>query len=362
MAATAAAFAHFPKMTYARFQKLRAYFSDLKNLWQAELPDLVAAGLAEEIAHEFLLWREENPEEKITERLQKENIKTVSLGDPAYPRLLAEITDPPITLFYRGTMPLDEIPAVAVVGTRRCTAYGRQTAAEIAEGLAARGIAVVSGLALGIDGVVHEAALKTGLTWAVLGSGVDRAHVYPAAHAALADKIADAGGLVLSEYPPGFKAAQYSFPARNRIIAGLTAGTVVIEAPTESGALITAHSALDYNREVMALPHPITSPAGAGGNLLIKQGARLVTSVEDIIETLNFHDLKTLTQTPLLPTTDPIEQKILATLALEPKYIDEIIKETGLPSPAVTGKLTIMEINGLVRNLGGMNYAQTARN
>lgn len=353
------AVAHFPKMTYARFQKLRAYFSDLKNLWRAELSDLIAAGLNEDIAHEFLIWREANPTEKISERLAKENIWTISIGDPNYPRLLAQINDPPITLFIRGKLSIEEIPAIGVVGTRRCTDYGRRVCADLAGALAQRGIVVVSGLALGIDGIAHDNALQNrGITWAVLGSGVDQSHIFPSAHQNLAKEIIDRGGAIISEYPPGFAPTSYSFPARNRIIAGLTLGTLVIEAPEESGALITAKSALDYNREVFAVPHSIYSLIGAGGNNLIKLGAKAVTKVDDILEALNLAEIKKLVQTKIPIASDQVEEKILSLLTDEPKQINEIIQQSGLSGAEISAKLTIMEISGLVKNLGGMNYAK----
>ncbi|TAN33603.1 DNA-protecting protein DprA [Patescibacteria group bacterium] len=353
-----AALAHFPKITYGRYKKILDLFSDLKNLWQAEMEELTQAGLEENIAHEFLLWRESNPAGSILERMKKEKIKTVSLGDPAYPALLAEINDPPMTLFYRGVLEADNGPAVAVVGTRNCTMYGQQVCVEISGALARQGITVVSGLALGLDGAAHQAALENkGRTIAVLGSGIDDAHIYPSAHRPLAQKIIAEGGAVVSEYPPGFLAAPYSFPARNRIIAGLSLGTLVVEAPEESGALITARCALDYNREVFAVPHNITSANGVGCNNQLKLGAKLVTSADDILEALN---LKSLAQTVLLKkepaASNPTEEAVLAQLSREPKHIDAVAKETGIDSRLISSTLTLLEIKGVVKNLGGMNY------
>lgn len=355
-----AVLAHFTKITYSRYKKLAAHFSDLKNLWEAGLPELVKAGLEENIAREFLLWRSQNPAEQILERLKKENIHTVSITEPDYPALLKEIYDPPHTLFVRGTLPKSG-PAVAVVGTRKLTSYGRQACEELVKPLSRSGLIIVSGLALGIDGVAHQTALdNNGITIAVLGSGINKQHVYPAAHKQLAEKIINQGGAVISEYPPGFLPSQYSFPARNRIIAGLALGTLVIEAPESSGALITARRALDYNREVFAVPHPINSLTGAGPNNLIKLGARLVTTAQDIADALN---LKIAADTPgtddNIVTLSENENKILAVLSGEPKHIDYIIKETGLPSQTVTGNLTLLEVKSKVRNLGGMNYIKT---
>ena len=358
-----AALAHFPKISYNRYQKLAAYFSnspaggqDLKNLWDAEINELINAGLEENIAHEFLVWRESAPLEKIMENLYKENINTISISEPGYPELLKEIADPPHTLFVRGQIPAS-CTAVGVVGTRKLTAYGKLACQEIVGPLAEQNIIIVSGLAFGIDAVAHQTTLDhKGKTIAVLGGGVDKKTVAPTAHQFLAEQIIEQGGAIISEYPPGFAPTNYTFPARNRIIAGLSLGTLVIEAPETSGALITAKCALDYNREVFAVPHPITSPTGAGPNNLIKMGAKLVTSAADIIEELNLQDLGIVSHNrQTLPST-PTEAKILELLKAEQMHIDLIIKLTGLESPAVNSALTLMEMKGKVRNMGGMNY------
>lgn len=352
-----AALAHFPKITYQRYHKLAAFFSNLKNLWESELPELVEAGLEEQIAQEFLDWRDKNPVEKIAERLEREGIQTVSIGELGYPKLLKEITDPPHTLFMRGSMPTDDLPALAVVGTRKFTNYGKQACEEIVRPLAEQGMVIVSGMALGIDGIAHEAALGGGgKTIAVLGTGVNRKNIYPAAHYGLSEKILKNNGALITEYPPGFEPTNYSFPARNRIIAGLSLGTLIVEAAEESGALITARCALDYNREVFAIPHPINLPTGVGPNNLIKMGAKAVTSPSDITEALSLKNLRMIVDNrKTLPST-PTEAKILATLSREPKHVDSIIKQTGLDSPAVNSTLTLMEMKGKVRNLGGMMY------
>ena len=265
----AAALAHFPKMTYQRFKKLWDFFGSPESAWGAEITEFIRAGWDENIAAEFIEWREKMSLEKMAEELARENITALTLGEPGYPRLLSEIADPPFVLFVRGKLPPDEQPAVAIVGTRKCTNYGKQVTEQLASELATHKMVIVSGLALGIDGVAHAATLKAGgTTVAVLGSGIDRKNIYPASHQQLAEQIIAEGGAIVSEYPPGFEPTLYSFPARNRVIAGLSLGALITEAPVESGALITAKCALDYNREVFAVPHPITSTMGAGGNNL----------------------------------------------------------------------------------------------
>lgn len=349
--------AHFPKITYKRYSALKKYFPNFKNLYDTELDELLKAGLEENIASEFLTWRDKHPIEKILENLVRENIKTVSLGETNYPALLSEISDPPHTIFYRGTLPPTEMPTLAVVGTRRMTTYGKMVCEDLVLPLARQGVVIVSGLALGIDGVAHATALKAnGITIAVLGSGIDKLCIYPAAHKLLSEKIITTGGVLMSEYPPGFLPTQYSFPARNRIVAGLSLGTLVIEAPIKSGALITTRCALEYNREVMSVPHAITSPTGAGPNNLIKFGAKLITEPNDILEALNLQTIKQTTPTKEFVGDNDIEIKILKSLTKEPKNINQIILESQLDIATANSALIIMEIKGSIKNLGGMNY------
>jgi DNA processing protein len=349
--------AHYPKITYLRYKKLTSYFSDISKVWEAEIIDLIKAGLDEAIAHEFLTWRESTDHEKILQTLEREQITTVSLGEKNYPELLSQVSDPPHTLFIRGSLPTHDLPSIAIVGTRHHTTYGKQVTEELSFKLAQQGLGIMSGLALGIDGIAHEAALKAqGITVAVLGSGIDRTTVYPASHQNLAERIIFQGGAIVSEYPPGFRPTTYSFPARNRIVAGLTLGTLITEAPEESGALITARCALDYNREVMAVPHPITSETGEGGNKLIQRGAALIRSAQDVMEVLNLQNIKQLIDNRSTLPTSPTEAIILQILSKEPVHIDAIIKKTNLTSAIVMSTMTLMEMKGRVKNVGGMMY------
>lgn len=354
-----AALSFFPKLNNRRFMKLAAYFSDLNDIWPAEFEDLARAGLEQDIAHELVAWRDQKPLSYYEEILSRNGVYSISLTEKSYPKLLKEIPDAPHTIFIRGTMPNEARPALGVVGTRKVSDYGRRACEEIVDPLARGGIVIVSGLALGLDGIAHDATIKAGgITSAILGSGVDRDSIYPAAHRLLAEKIIDTGGAIISEYPPGTKPTQYSFPERNRIIAGLTLGTLVVEAPESSGALITAKCALDYNREVMAVPHPITSANGLGANNLLKQGAKIVTTAEDVIEHLNLAVLIEETSRESVAPLSENEIKILNALAAEPVHLDFIIRETGLDSKTVGSIVALMEIKGLVRNLGGMRYTK----
>lgn len=268
---------------------------------------------------------------------------SVTRGRRGYPRLLAELHDPPSRLYVRGeSTDVLEQTAVAVVGARRCSAYGAQVARALARELAAAGVVVVSGLARGIDCEAHRGALVAGgPTVAVLGCGIDRD--YPRAHAELARRIAGSGAVV-SEYPPGVEPAPWQFPARNRIIAGLARATVVVEARQRSGALITADFALELGREVFAVPGEITSGLSAGTNDLIRQGAAPLLAVEDVLETLGLERAP-----PAVPDTLSAEARaVLARLADGARSPDELVRETSLSSPRVAVAITELELAALV--------------
>src|SRR3989344_5915530 len=220
----------FPKITNKRYQELLAAFSSLDNAWEGEFDELMRAWRDDTLVHEFLTWKESLDEAKLLRECEKEGISCIGLSDPAYPPLLKEIYDPPLCLFARGGLEASNF-SLAVVGARKCTGYGKQVTQEIVAPLATAGITIVSGLAFGIDSIAHIAAVNAGgKTIAVLGTGVNDAHIYPRAHQPLALRIIEHGGSVISEFPPGSEATQYGFPRRNRIIAGMTLGTLVIEA------------------------------------------------------------------------------------------------------------------------------------
>lgn len=346
---------YFLKINSTRYQKLMAYFKTAQNLWNTEIAELINAGLNAEIAHEFLNWRDNLDVKKIEEDLKKFGIKTISIDEENYPRLLKEIPDPPRALFYRGNLTAENGTPLGVVGTRKHSQYGRQVCEDLTTALSQRKITIVSGLALGIDGIAHEIALKYKTpTIAVLGSGVDNASIAPQNHLNLAKRIIENEGAVLSEYPPLTPATKFTFPARNRIIAGLSLGALIIEAPKKSGALITARAALDYNREVMAVPHSIYSRLGEGNNIMLKLGAAPITTAEDIFNALELDILK-LNFKPEIILKEK-QKNIIKILNKEPKNIDLIIKETGLTSADVNAELMMMEIKGIIKNWGGNNY------
>jgi len=347
---------YFPKITFKRYQNLIAVFDNLENAWQANQKDLLKAGWDEKIAEEFLAWKNNLNEEKITKILKQENIYCLTKEDNDYPKLLKEIYDPPFCLFVKGKLSNNDYN-LAVVGTRKFSSYGKQVTEELVNELSNQGITIVSGLALGIDGIAHETTIKNGgHTIAVLGSGINQAHISPREHLNLAKRIIEAGGAIISEYPPGTIPTRYTFPRRNRIVAGMSLGTLVIEAPESSGALITAQCALDNNREVFAVPQNTNTLNSAGGNNLLKTGAHLVTKAQDILEVLELDSLKDfIANREIIPESEN-EAKIIKILSREPINIEQIIKNSSLDSATTNATLTIMEMKGKVKNLGGMMY------
>ncbi|MEK7623057.1 MAG: DNA-processing protein DprA [Patescibacteria group bacterium] len=348
--------AFFPKLTPKRYQDLARIPASFDEIWQANAQSLKQTGWDEELIREFISWREALNVEKIERDLQKEGIEVIAQSDERYPSLLKQLYDPPAALFVRGTLAKVDL-CLAIVGTRKCTPYGRQVVEELVPQLVESGLTIVSGLALGIDGFAHEATLRAGgKTIAVLGSGVDRAHVFPTTHSDLANRIIASGGAVISEYPPGMMANTFTFPRRNRIVAGMSLGTLVTEAPEGSGALITAQCALDNNREVFAVPQNITHENAFGPNTLIKNGAHPVSTVEDILSVLHIEKAKAQTVARATLPDSPEEAALLPFLTREPIHIDFIAKQAKLPSHLVSGILTLMEMKGRVRNVGGMKY------
>ncbi len=283
-----------------------------------------------------------------------EEIKTINIKDKNYPKLLKEIKDAPEVLYYLGEIKNEE-NCFAAVGARRCSSYGKQAALEIAGDLAEAGLTIVSGLAPGIDTAAHWAAVERGKrTVAVLGTGIDEKSIYPQSNLELAKKILETGGCLISEYPPGTRGTQFTFPQRNRIISGLSLGVLVVEAKQKSGALITANWAKKQQRKVFAIPGPIYSLNSKGPHCLIKQGAKLVENANDILKELN---LPGITRPGRVIGENEEENLILEALKQESLDIDDIIERTKLPVSRVAGALAALEIKSKVRNLGGSIYA-----
>jgi DNA processing protein len=338
-----------------RLQGLRDYFGSLELAWQAPVEALLAAGLSPKLAERVLEVRAGVDLDRYLAQIAAQGIQILTWEDDLYPPQLKEIDQPPPVLYVRGQLTAEDAWAIAVVGTRRVTAYGRQVTEELASFLAANGLTVVSGLARGVDAIAHQAAIKAGgRTVAVLGCGVDR--VYPPEHAQLAEKIC-AHGALISDYAPGTPPDASNFPPRNRIISGLSKATVVVEAGETSGALITAQFAIDQGREVFAVPGNIYAPQSKGTNRLIAQGARPLLSWPDLLDILNLTYLHQQRQVRQVLPGDETEARLLSVLNQhEALHVDEIHRQTGLPVERVSATLTMMELKGLVRQVGGMNF------
>jgi len=295
-----------------------------------------------------------------------DEIKTITIKDKDYPKLLRGIKDAPKILYFRGELKNNEEKCFAVVGARICSPYGKEAALEIAGELAEAGLTIVSGLAPGIDTFAHLAALeRKGRQIAVLGTGIDEESLYPRSNIELSRKIIAAGGCLVSEYPPGTSGTKFTFPRRNRIISGLSLGVLVVEAKQKSGALITADWAKKQGRKIFAVPGPIHSLNSKGPHFLIKSGAKLVENANDILRELNLGLSVSNTDRPTDKTIRGENEKedlILEVLAKEESLdIDRIIEKTKLPASVTAGTIAILEIKGKVRNLGGNIYAVSNR-
>ncbi len=338
----------------ARLRALLDYFGSLEAAWHAPEKELREAGLDRRSLANLLALRQRVDLDREMERLERADVQVITWEDPDYPRRLRQIYNPPPVLYVKGALlPQDEW-AVAVVGTRRPTDYGREAARVLAEGLARQGITVVSGLALGIDAEAHKAALDAGgRTIAVLGSGFR--HLYPARHIPLARRIVEQGA-VISEYALDVRPEASNFPPRNRIISGLSLGVVVVEAGERSGALITARYAAEQGREVFAVPGPIFHHPSTGTNRLIQQGAKAVTSVRDILEELDLVMVAEQQEARLSIPTSELEDRILEALAEAPLHVDEIVRALGEDTARVMSTVTLMELKGLIRQVAPLQY------
>jgi len=341
-----------------RLRALQAAFDSLESAWHASESELAAAGLDRRAIGNLLAARQHFDLDRMLEAVYRAGASVITLDDADYPPLLRELPDAPPVLFVKGTLLDADRWAVAFVGTRRATAYGREVTRQLVASLAGAGITIVSGLALGIDAAAHKAALDAGgRTIAVLGCGIDR--VYPPEHRKLAADIVNNGALI-TEFPLGTEPEGKNFPVRNRLISGLSLGVVVVEAPLNSGALLTADFAAEQGRDVFAVPGNVTSPASAGTNRLIQNGAKLVVSADDILDELNLTrtTVETQTQVRQIAPDSPLEAALAALLEDEPLHIDDLVERSGLPITAVSSTLALMELKGMVQRQEGMTYAR----
>ncbi len=344
-----------PGIGRVRMGQLESYFGSVERAWKASHSELTASGLDSGSIKSIVASRPGIDLDAEMAKMKHFNVDAFTFHDERYPSRLKETYDYPPVLYVRGSIGPQDEWSLAIVGTRRATVYGKQVTEEIAGDLAASKITVVSGLARGIDTVAHRSALEAGgRTIAIFACGLDT--IYPAENVSLAKSIMEHGALV-SEYALGIRPRSDNFPRRNRIMSGLCLGTLVVEAGEKSGALITAQMALEQNREVFAIPGSILSPASRGTNRLIQEGAKLVVDYTDILEELNLMTVeRQIEMKELIPPTET-EAVLLSRLGAEPTHIDEICRTSGLAASTVSSTLTMMELKGMVKHIGAMNYS-----
>jgi DNA processing protein len=337
-----------------RLRGLLSIFGDVRTAWEAPRAELEDATLDSRSLRNLLKVRRQVDLDQVLRKVEDAGAHVLTWESSNYPELLQQIPDPPPVLFVKGELtPADEW-AVAIVGTRKATAYGKEVTRQVAGELARNHVTVVSGMARGIDGVAHQAALKAGgRTIAVFGCGVDR--IYPPEHRSLAQKIA-ANGALISDYPLSTEPEGKNFPPRNRIISGLSRGVVVVEAGLRSGALITADFAADQGREVFAVPGNIFSPASKGCNRLLRDGAHVVTEARDVLETLHLDQLAEKQVARAVLPENATEATIFDQLSHEPCHVDAIARAIDLPIKDVSSTLVMMELKGMVRQVGALQY------
>jgi len=343
-------------------QKIEARFPGIRDVFQADPRDLVSLGIEEEKARKIASAGLIDRATEVLEWTRKKGYFVLTIDEPGYPEMLRETFDVPPVLYGAGRAEVLKEASVAVVGARRPTPLGRAVAERLSRDLAACGLVVVSGLAMGIDSLAHWGALKEGRTIAVLGSGLDC--IYPRENRGLFEKIAEEGAVV-SEFPPSMPPFGFHFPLRNRIISGLSYGVVVVEASRHSGSLITARLALEQNREVMAVPGNITSDLSCGTNWLIKQGAKLVETWRDVVEEFPSPLRERLlsrqaAEERKMPELSPEEKKIFAGLKpAELTHIDEIVERSEASVSEVLALLLSLELKGLVRQAPGKHFTRS---
>ncbi len=339
----------------AKLQALLNYFDDLQAAWNAGTEQLERIGFDKRSISNLIAARDEIDLDQALADVHSIGVSLLTWDSEDYPSYLREIDGAPPVLYVHGGLEEIDRWAVAVVGTRRLTVYGRQVAQELVTGLVLNGVTIVSGLARGIDAIAHQTALEhNGRTIAVLGSGPDQ--IYPPENRSLARQIVKGHGAVITEYGLGIKPEAKNFPPRNRIISGLSLGVVVVEAGERSGASITVRFATEQGRDVFAVPGNINSPASKGTNRLIQQGAKLITNVDDVLEELNLAMVLEHSAVQLALPETPEEASLFEHLSGQPVHVDDLSRASGLPSQVVSSTLTLMELKGMVRQVGGMNY------
>ncbi|MEK7592031.1 MAG: DNA-processing protein DprA [Patescibacteria group bacterium] len=360
------AFSVFPGVGPVRFRLLRDFFGSAKAAWNAPEKTLRAVKLPEKLVNEFLDFRKKFYIDTYLKKLSELHVSALTIEDPKYPELLKQISDAPFLLYVKGlhnSSPIKLDRIIGVVGTRKITRYGEEVTKRLVEGLVSYGFTIVSGMAYGVDAVAHQTAIDCGgKTIAVLGCGIDI--IAPPSNARLYHQISEEGfGAIVSEMPFGLRPNKGLFPARNRIISGLSLGVLVTEGADDSGALITARNAGEQGREVFAVPGSISSPYSKGPLRLIKNGAKLVEDVQDILDELGIESSSGSLAHPIqadklkYKPQSPDEQKIIDLLLQENRHIDEIVRLSGMASSEVFSLITLLEMNGAIKETGEKYYA-----
>ena len=362
-------FSYFNKIGPVNLDCLEKYFKDLRAAFTGDIYDLEKAGLRSGLALKFVRWRRSFCLEKVIQELEKEKINFITWHDSEYPKLLKEISAPPPILYYKGSFDSNIKNHLAVVGSRRHSSYAEKVISDLLSPVAGAGIEIISGLALGVDGLAHQVALTArGRTIAILGSGLRINNIYPLSHRPLAERIIASGGAIISEFPPETHPYRQNFPQRNRIIAGLAQATLVIESKEKSGSLITAAYALEQNREVLAVPGNIFSEFSAGPNGLIRAGAKVIMGADDILEVFKISTNSAISNDKPIKKlstasqkkhdyrpTDAVEAIVYnlirqATEKAETITTDEIIKKTKLDTATINSTLSMLELAGIAKN------------
>lgn len=349
-------FSLVPEIGPKRLAHLLNWFGDLSAAWTASEAQLRQSGLEKQPTANLLATRARIDLDAEMAKVEQTGARLVTLADHRYPSLLSQLPDAPTVLYVRGALTPEDNRALSIVGTRKATSYGRDVAYDLSKQLAQNGITVISGLAHGIDTAAHRGAIDGGgRTIAVMGCGIDR--VYPPDNRELAHEVIR-NGAIISEFSLGTPPEGRNFPRRNRVISGMALGVLVVEADVGSGALITAETALDQGREVFAVPGNIYNPTSRGTNQLIQDGAKLVMSVGDVLDELDIKHQAVQTQViaeHIVPANET-EARLLEHLTADPLYVDDIARLCGLPIAIVTSTLTVLELKGLARSVGQMQY------
>lgn len=348
------AFSNFPGVGPIKFEKLLKYFGSAESAWKSD-PKELGEVAGKSLISKFETFRKEFDIEKYEESLAKQKINYVCLHEKEYPTRLKSIKNPPIILYSKGKLVLSsEQKILAVVGTRKVTSYGKSITEMFSGRLADQGLIIVSGLAIGVDSIAHTACLDSrGITVAVLGNGVDIC--IPRENQKIYDRILGENGAIISEYPPGQEPSVGSFPARNRIVAGLSDGILVTEGASDSGSLITANFGLQFGRKVFAIPGPITSSLSAAPLKLIEKGAVLVVSPEDILRNfqLPISNFQSIKNNPMFKNLTKEESLIIKLIENENLQFDEIVRRLKIDSATVGTVLSMMEMKGIIKNSNG---------